>query len=101
MYQVRSFVWTSGSGICYGDVALGDCNDEREGVSKDIVQNQSLMLYSEADPDSRVPVGVNLTEFHFVLLYPDYIRVLNKLSRYTAVNVLYCASPSTCHSTTC
>lgn len=90
--RVRSFVWMAGAGICYGDVSLGDAHDEREGVAKDIVQNQSLMPYSEADPKGHHPIGVNLTEFHFVLLYPDHMRVLNKLSQETVYQKNFGAS---------
>eukprot|EP00656_Telonema_subtile_P011843 TRINITY_DN15907_c0_g4_i2.p1 TRINITY_DN15907_c0_g4~~TRINITY_DN15907_c0_g4_i2.p1 ORF type:complete len:1063 (-),score=256.58 TRINITY_DN15907_c0_g4_i2:63-3251(-) len=91
--RVRSFVWMAGAGICYGDVSLGDANDEREGIAKDIVQNQSLLPYLETDANGQGhPIGVNLTEFHFVLLYPDHMRILNKLSQETVYQKNFGAS---------
>lgn len=79
----QMFVWLTGAGIYQGDLDFveGDKDDQR------IIDNAKLLPFPPTtyDEDSGnlvtdIPISIVITEFHFILLYQNYVRAVCRLN---------------------
>lgn len=79
----QMFVWLTGAGIYQGDLDFveGDKDDQR------IIDNAKLLPFPPTtyDEDSGnlvtdIPISIVITEFHYILLYADYVRAVCRLN---------------------
>eukprot|EP00249_Psilotum_nudum_P014604 c24909_g1_i1 orf=639-3668(-) len=71
------FAWLAGPGIYHGDLNCGTTNGEES-----FVENKSLIDYTKfGDGNDVKPCSLALTEFHFLLLYADRLKVVNRVSQ--------------------
>ncbi|KAK9761063.1 tethering complex subunit [Basidiobolus ranarum] len=82
--QVQStaskFCWLTGSGIYHGDLVFGS-----QGVGDSVIDSAQLLPYAptpyENDSnETKGPISIAITEFHFILLYDDRIRAVCQLN---------------------
>ncbi|KAI8823436.1 vacuolar protein sorting protein 18 [Fimicolochytrium jonesii] len=84
----KAFAWLTGSGLYCGDLVFGN-----QSGGDSIVNNAQLLPYPRSNESSRsnsstdgpyapgeVPISVNITEFHFLLLYENYFKAINNLT---------------------
>lgn len=79
----QMFAWLTGSGIYHGklDFTEGGKDDQQ------VIDNAKLLPFPPTayDEDSgnlvtEVPISIVVTEFHFILLYQDYVRAVCRLN---------------------
>ncbi|KAI8094681.1 Pep3/Vps18/deep orange family-domain-containing protein [Thamnidium elegans] len=75
------FIWLTGVGIYQGDLNFNERNDQH------IIDNAKLISFppTSYDEDSGnlvtdIPISIAITEFHFILLYQDYVRAVCRLN---------------------
>ncbi len=69
----KSFAWLTGPGIYYGDLIFGS-----QVPGESVMTDTSLLPYPNPDV---YPISFILTEFHFILLYPDKIQAICTLNK--------------------
>eukprot|EP01104_Vermistella_antarctica_P010093 TRINITY_DN2663_c0_g1_i4.p1 TRINITY_DN2663_c0_g1~~TRINITY_DN2663_c0_g1_i4.p1 ORF type:complete len:947 (-),score=277.56 TRINITY_DN2663_c0_g1_i4:38-2878(-) len=67
----QSFAWLADPGIYHGDLVFGSQN------TGDAVMTETQLISDQVAPK---PLSLVLTEFHFLLLYPDRFIAISRLS---------------------
>mmetsp|Transcript_59942 Transcript_59942/g.141174 ORF Transcript_59942/g.141174 Transcript_59942/m.141174 type:complete len:974 (+) Transcript_59942:154-3075(+) len=75
--RASSFVWLTGPGIYSGSFSFGSQN-----AGDSIIHDYKLIPYSNAVHGS--PLSLLSTEFHWFLLFPDRLQVINQLTQEVA-----------------
>ncbi|MCO5603326.1 hypothetical protein L7F22_057476 [Adiantum nelumboides] len=76
--RTEIFAWLAGPGIYYGELNLA----LQQIVEEHFVEKKSLLEYSKLnDGDSEKPRSLALSEFHFLLLYENKLKVVNRVSQ--------------------
>ncbi|CAO3627960.1 unnamed protein product [Mucor hiemalis] len=77
------FAWLTGTGIYYGDLDFTEGNKD----GGQVIDNAKLLPFPPTayDEDSgnlvtEAPISIVITEFHFILLYHDYVRAVCRLN---------------------
>ncbi|KAJ3158697.1 hypothetical protein HDU86_002662 [Geranomyces michiganensis] len=78
----KAFTWLTSAGLFCGDLTFGN-----QFLGDSVVNNAQLLPYPRSvdtpvqDPSAMVlPISVNITEFHYLLLYENAIKALNILT---------------------
>lgn len=78
--RAKHFGWLSGAGIYYGELNFGAQHSSTSG-DENFVENKGFFDYSKLGDSSTKPVSFALSEFHFLLLIGDKIKVVNRISQ--------------------
>ncbi|KAJ3688031.1 hypothetical protein LUZ61_017195 [Rhynchospora tenuis] len=82
--RAKHFGWLSGAGIYYGDLNFG-VQHSSSGGDENFVENKGLLDYSKlSEPASGEvikPRSLAVSEFHFLLLVGDKVKVVNRISQ--------------------
>jgi hypothetical protein len=77
----QTFAWLTGAGIYHGNL------DFTEKENAELIDNAKLLPFppTNYDEDSGklvtdIPISLVITEFHFILLYQDYVRAICRLN---------------------
>ncbi|KAJ3144566.1 hypothetical protein HDU89_008178 [Geranomyces variabilis] len=78
----KTFTWLTSAGLFCGDLTFGN-----QSLGDSVVNNAQLLPYPRSvdtpvqDPTAMIlPISVNITEFHYLLLYENAIKALNILT---------------------
>ncbi|KAJ7548955.1 hypothetical protein O6H91_07G034600 [Diphasiastrum complanatum] len=76
--HAESFAWLAGPGVYHGQLNLSTQQSEEHFLS-----NKRLLEYSKISEEgmSSRPCSFALSEFHFLLLYSDRLKVINRVSQ--------------------
>nr|ATA62870.1 putative zinc ion binding protein [Hesperocyparis bakeri] len=76
------FAWLAGAGIYYGILNLGAPQSSSNG-DDNFVEKKALVEYSklENDREGIKPHSLALSEFHFLLLFENKVKVVNRVSQ--------------------
>ncbi|KAL4204894.1 hypothetical protein AMTRI_Chr01g112010 [Amborella trichopoda] len=74
------FAWLSGAGIYHGDLNFGT---KHSNGDENFVENKALLDYSKLGEagEAVIPRSFTLTEFHFLVLIGDKVKVVNRISQ--------------------
>ncbi|KAH7283931.1 hypothetical protein KP509_34G031500 [Ceratopteris richardii] len=75
--RTEIFAWLAGPGIYYGELNLA----LQQTVEDYFIENKSLLEYTKLDGGSAKPCALALSEFHFLLLYENKLKVVNRVSQ--------------------
>ncbi|KAI5058038.1 hypothetical protein GOP47_0026208 [Adiantum capillus-veneris] len=75
--RTEIFAWLAGPGIYYGELNLA----LQQIVEEYFVENKSLLEYSKLNGETAKPRSLALSEFHFLLLYENKLKVVNRVSQ--------------------
>lgn len=79
--RTECFAWLAGPGIYHGELKLGLQQGGTNIVEENFVENKSLLDYAKLGDGTAVkPCALALTEFHFLLLYENKLKVVNRVS---------------------
>ncbi|KAF3340737.1 vacuolar protein sorting-associated protein 18 [Carex littledalei] len=80
--RAKHFGWLSGAGIYYGDLNFG-VQHSSTGGDENFVENKGLLDYSKLSEPGEVskPKSLAVSEFHFILLIGDKVKVVNRISQ--------------------
>ncbi|KAI8987094.1 Pep3/Vps18/deep orange family-domain-containing protein [Pilobolus umbonatus] len=77
----QSFVWLNGAGIYHGDLNFTQSNTNQ------MIVNAKLQSFPATSYDENsntlvadIPISIAITEFHYILLYKDYVRAICRLN---------------------
>lgn len=75
------FAWLSGAGIYHGGLNFGGQHSSPNG-DENFVENKALLDYSKLSEGAEVvkPSSMALSEFHFLLLIGNKVKVVNRIS---------------------
>ncbi|KAK9133746.1 hypothetical protein Scep_013274 [Stephania cephalantha] len=75
------FAWLSGAGIYHGGLNFGAQHSSSNG-DENFVENKGLLDYSKLSEGTEAvkPISLALSEFHFLLLIGDKVKVVNRIS---------------------
>lgn len=78
----RRFAWLTGPGVYHGALVFGSQN-----AGEDVMADQDLMPYPlTKDQEGATPVGLVVTEFHYLILYDSMLQAVSRLNG----NVAHC-----------
>lgn len=77
--RAKYFAWLSGAGIYYGDLNFGAQHSSSNG-DENFVENKGLLDYSKLGETVK-PRSLAVSEFHFLLLTGDTVKVINRISQ--------------------
>ncbi|KAL6843083.1 hypothetical protein ACP4OV_026796 [Aristida adscensionis] len=78
--RAKHFGWLSGSGIYHGELNFGAQHSSTSG-DENFVENKGFFDYSKLGESGIKPRSFALSEFHFLLLIGDKIKVVNRISQ--------------------
>ncbi|CAN6443641.1 unnamed protein product [Victoria cruziana] len=80
--RAEHFAWLSGAGIYHGDLNFGSQHSSSNG-DENFVENKALLDYSKLEEvgDAIKPRSLAMTEFHFLLLVNNKVKVVNRISQ--------------------
>ncbi|XP_010931902.1 vacuolar sorting protein 18 isoform X1 [Elaeis guineensis] len=80
--RAKHFAWLSGAGIYHGDLNFGAQHSSTSG-DENFVENKGLLDYSKLSEsaDAIKPKSFAVSEFHFLLLIGDKVKVVNRISQ--------------------
>ncbi|GJN39532.1 hypothetical protein PR202_gb28657 [Eleusine coracana subsp. coracana] len=78
--RAKHFGWLSGSGIYHGELNFGAQHSSTSG-DENFVENKGFFDYSKLGDSGVKPRSFALSEFHFLLLIGDKIKVVNRISQ--------------------
>ncbi|XP_058090149.1 vacuolar sorting protein 18 isoform X2 [Magnolia sinica] len=80
--RAEHFSWLSGAGIYHGDLNFGAQHSSTNG-DENFVENKALLDYSKLSEAGEVikPRSLAVSEFHFLLLIGDKVKVVNRISQ--------------------
>ncbi|XP_066352860.1 vacuolar sorting protein 18-like isoform X1 [Miscanthus floridulus] len=78
--RAKHFGWLSGSGIYRGELNFGAQHSSTSG-DENFVENKGFFDYSKLGDSGIKPRSFALSEFHFLLLIGDKIKVVNRISQ--------------------
>ncbi|XP_061346723.1 vacuolar sorting protein 18 isoform X2 [Gastrolobium bilobum] len=75
------FAWLSGAGIYHGGLNFGGQHSSSSG-NENFIENKALLGYSKLSEGAEVvkPSSMALSEFHFLLLLGNKVKVVNRIS---------------------
>ncbi|XP_052198989.1 vacuolar sorting protein 18 isoform X2 [Diospyros lotus] len=75
------FAWLSGAGIYHGGLHFGAQHSSSDG-DENFVENKGLLVYSKLGEgaDAVKPSSLAVSEFHFLLLLGNKVKVVNRIS---------------------
>ncbi|KAI4322619.1 hypothetical protein L6164_022296 [Bauhinia variegata] len=75
------FAWLSGAGIYHGGLNFGASHSSPNG-DENFVENKALLDYTKLSESAEVvkPSSMALSEFHFLLLIGNKVKVVNRIS---------------------
>ncbi|PRQ53010.1 putative transcription factor C2H2 family [Rosa chinensis] len=75
------FAWLSGAGIYNGGLNFGSQHSSSTG-DENFVENKALLAYSKLSENTEVavPSSMAVSEFHFLLLIGNKVKVVNRIS---------------------
>lgn len=73
--SAQAFSWLTGPGVFHGNLANG-----LSAVKGHITQDTALLYYPEQEQSA---LSVLMTEFHYIILYPDHIECVSRLGEKT------------------
>ncbi|KAE9588534.1 putative transcription factor C2H2 family [Lupinus albus] len=75
------FAWLSGAGIYHGGLNFGGQHSS-SGGNENFIENKALLNYSKLSEGSEEvkPSSMALSEFHFLLLLGNKVKVVNRIS---------------------
>ncbi|KAJ3040940.1 hypothetical protein HDV00_010151 [Rhizophlyctis rosea] len=81
----KSFAWLTGPGIYHGSLVFGNQN-----AGDSVVDNAQLLPYPQSSQNpptspselnaNDVPISINITEFHYILLFRDRVKAIHALN---------------------
>ncbi|XP_072969864.1 vacuolar sorting protein 18 [Typha angustifolia] len=82
--RAKHFAWLSGAGIYFGELNFGAQHSSTNG-DENFVENKGFLDYSKlGEPGEDVkPKSFAVSEFHFLLLIGDKVKVVNRISQQT------------------
>uniref|UniRef100_A0A1D1YN30 Vacuolar protein sorting-associated protein 18 n=1 Tax=Anthurium amnicola TaxID=1678845 RepID=A0A1D1YN30_9ARAE len=96
MKQKRAvhFAWLSGTGIYHGDLNFGAQHSSTDG-DENFVENKGLLDYSKLNEAGEAikPKSLSVSEFHFLLLIGDRVKVVNRISQQIIEELKFDHSP--------
>ncbi|XP_062191848.1 vacuolar sorting protein 18-like [Phragmites australis] len=92
--RAKHFGWLSGSGIYHGELNFGAQHSSTSG-DENFVENKSFFDYSKLGDYGIKPRSFALSEFHFLLLIGDKIKVVNIISQQIVEELLVDNTPDT------
>lgn len=81
--RAEHFAWLSGTGIYYGNLYLGTPQSNSGHADDNFVENKALFEYSKLEKERELtkPQSLVLSEFHFLLLCDNKVKVVNRVSQ--------------------
>lgn len=75
------FAWLSGAGIYHGSLNFGGQHSSSSG-NENFIENKALLDYSKLSEGAEAvkPSSMALSEFHFLLLLGNKVKVVNRIS---------------------
>ncbi|KAJ1434605.1 Pep3/Vps18/deep orange [Sesbania bispinosa] len=79
--RAAHFAWLSGAGIYHGGLNFGGQHSSTSG-NENFIENKALLDYSKLSEGAEVvkPSSMALSEFHFLLLLGNKVKVVNRIS---------------------
>ncbi|KAG0503649.1 hypothetical protein HPP92_003721 [Vanilla planifolia] len=77
--RAKHFAWLSGAGIYHGDLNFGAQHSSSSG-DENFVENKGLVSYEKLGETTK-PRSLAVSEFHFLLLIGDNVKVFNRISQ--------------------
>ncbi|XP_006659889.1 vacuolar sorting protein 18 [Oryza brachyantha] len=90
--RAKHFGWLSGSGIYHGELNFGAQHSSTSG-DENFVENKGFFDYSKLGESGTKPRSFALSEFHFLLLIRDKIKVVNRISQQIVEELIVDNSP--------
>eukprot|EP01018_Ginkgo_biloba_P010354 Gb_14455 [translate_table: standard] len=80
--RAEHFAWLAGAGVYHGDLNLGASQSSSNG-DENFVENKALLEYSKLEKEREVtkPFSLALSEFHFLLLLENKVKVVNRVNQ--------------------
>lgn len=89
------FAWLSGAGIYHGDLNFGAQHSSTDG-DENFVENKGLLGYSKLINEEAIkPTSLAVSEFHFLLLIGDKVKVVNRISQQITEELKFDHAPET------
>nr|XP_025614423.1 vacuolar sorting protein 18 isoform X2 [Arachis hypogaea] len=78
------FAWLSGAGIYHGGLNFGGGQHSSSSGNENFIENKALLDYSKLSEGSEMikPCSIALSEFHFLLLLGNKVKVVNRISEH-------------------
>ncbi|EES13443.1 vacuolar protein sorting-associated protein 18 homolog [Sorghum bicolor] len=92
--RAKHFGWLSGSGIYHGELNFGAQHSSTSG-DENFVENKGFFDYSKLGDSGIKPRSFALSEFHFLLLIGDKIKVVNRISQQMVEELVVDDTPET------
>ncbi|EPS65592.1 hypothetical protein M569_09185, partial [Genlisea aurea] len=93
--RATHFAWLSGAGIYHGGLNFGSQRSSPNG-DENFVENKALLDYSKLGEGVLVkPSSMGVSEFHFLLLVGNKIKVVNRISEQTVEELSFGQSSDT------
>ncbi|KAM2653035.1 hypothetical protein EV2_024720 [Malus domestica] len=88
------FAWLSGAGIYHGGLNFGAQHSSPDG-DENFVENKALLNYSTLSGGSEAvkPSSMAVSEFHFLLLIGNRVKVVNRISEQTIEELQFEQTP--------
>uniref|UniRef100_A0A0E0LRV6 RING-type domain-containing protein n=1 Tax=Oryza punctata TaxID=4537 RepID=A0A0E0LRV6_ORYPU len=90
--RAKHFGWLSGPGIYHGELNFGAQHSSTSG-DENFVENKGFFDYSKLGESGTKPRSFALSEFHFLLLIRDNIKVVNRISQQIVEELIVDNSP--------
>uniref|UniRef100_A0A0D9X4Z4 Uncharacterized protein n=1 Tax=Leersia perrieri TaxID=77586 RepID=A0A0D9X4Z4_9ORYZ len=90
--RAKHFGWLSGAGIYHGELNFGAQHSSTSG-DENFVENKGFFDYSKLGESGTKPRSFALSEFHFLLLIRDKIKVVNRISQQIVEELIVDSSP--------
>uniref|UniRef100_A0A0E0QF33 Pep3/Vps18 beta-propeller domain-containing protein n=3 Tax=Oryza TaxID=4527 RepID=A0A0E0QF33_ORYRU len=90
--RAKHFGWLSGAGIYHGELNFGAQHSSTSG-DENFVENKGFFDYSKLGESGIKPRSFALSEFHFLLLIRDKIKVVNRISQQIVEELIVDSSP--------
>ncbi|XP_019055611.1 PREDICTED: vacuolar protein sorting-associated protein 18 homolog isoform X1 [Nelumbo nucifera] len=80
--RAEHFAWLSGTGIYHGDLNFGAQHSSSPNGDENFVENKALLAYFKLNEGTEAirPKSLAVSEFHFLLLIGDKVKVVNRIS---------------------
>jgi hypothetical protein len=76
----QTFAWLTGAGIYHGNLDFSEADEH-------VLKDTNLLPFPPTSYDETtgtlvtdIPISIVITEFHFILLYPGYVRAIGRLN---------------------
>ncbi|PKA62970.1 hypothetical protein AXF42_Ash007766 [Apostasia shenzhenica] len=89
--RAKHFAWLSGAGIYHGDLNFGAQHSSSNG-DENFIENKGLLNYEKLG-EALKPKSLAVSEFHFLLLTGDKVKVVNRISQQIVEELKFDHSP--------